>query len=77
MRRFVSDIFLFGFALAELVIYFIPMLLAKDHTVGLWYEDNMVILGLEIAVCLAAMVWAVYQIRLKIKQEGAQCGIEY
>lgn len=70
MRRFVSDILLFAFALAELVLYFIPMLIAKDHTVGLWYEDNMIILGVEIAVCLAAMVWAAYQIRLKIKLEG-------
>jgi len=66
---FLSDVLLFAFAFAELALMLIPILLSRDHSCGLWYEDNMVILGIEIGFCVAVMGWAIFRISHKIKVE--------
>jgi hypothetical protein len=67
MRRhlagfYLSNILLLGFSTAWLVLIFIPLLIASDHAMGLWYEDNVVVLGLETAICLFGIAWSASRI---------------
>lgn len=64
---FLSDVLLLAIAFAELVLTLIPILLSRSHSCGLWYEDNMVILGIEIGFFVAAMGWAIFRVSHKIK----------
>lgn len=67
ISTFLSDVLLFAIAFAELVLMLIPILLSRDHSWGLWYESNMVILGIEIGFFVAVMGWAIFRIVHKLK----------
>lgn len=66
---FLSDTILLAFATAWLVLIFIPILLSPDYFVGIWYENNPIILCVEIIVCVFAVVWAAMRIVSNIKKE--------
>lgn len=66
-KAFLSDVLLLAIAFAELVLMLIPILLSKTHSCGLWYEDNMVILGIEIGFFVVVMGWAIFRISHKLK----------
>jgi len=73
MRRhlagfYLSNALLLGFSLAWLILIFIPLLIASDHAMGLWYEDNMVILCLEASICVFAIVWSASRIIIYMKR---------
>lgn len=56
---FFSNILLFGFSVTWLVLIFIPLLVASNHSMGLWGEHNLAILTLEAAICVFAIIWSV------------------
>jgi hypothetical protein len=66
---FLSDTLLLAFASAWLLLILIPMLLMPSHWVGMWYESNLFILVMEVAICAFAIVWAVARIVSTIKRE--------
>ena len=65
---FLSDSLLLCFALAWLLLIFVPILVAPDNYMGIWYEDNPVILGLEVGVCIFAVIWAAIRIGVNLKK---------
>lgn len=67
IKTFLSEALLFAIAFAELVIVLIPILLSRNHAHGLWYEDNMIILGIEIGFFVGAMGWALFSAIRKVK----------
>ncbi len=82
---YLSNILLFAFSAAWLILIFIPLLIATDHAMGLWYEDNLVILTLEAAICVFGMTWGisrvVYYMKRSIRKLHARkelcSGIDY
>lgn len=76
MRRhlagfYLSNILLLGFSLAWLVLIFIPLLIASNHAMGLWYEDNLVVLGLEAAICVFGIVWSISRVIVYMKRQAS------
>lgn len=69
---FVSNILLFGFAVTWLVLIFIPLLIASNHSMGLWYENNLAILTMEAAVCAFSIGWSVSKIIYCMKRSIAK-----
>lgn len=59
---FVSNTLLFAFSTGWLVLIFIPLFIASDHSMGLWYEDNLVILTTELAACVFGITWSISQL---------------
>lgn len=75
MRRlmaslYLSNILLFAFSSAWLILIFIPLLIATNHAMGLWYEDNLVILGLEAGICVFGIAWSISRIILYMKRQA-------
>ncbi|MCK4714903.1 MAG: hypothetical protein KAT35_04965 [Candidatus Aenigmarchaeota archaeon] len=73
---YLSNALLLGFATGWLVLIFIPLLIATDHAMGLWYEDNLVILTLEAAVCIFSVTWAISQMIYTIKRRIRRMRLE-
>lgn len=74
MRRlaaslYLSNILLFAFATAWLGLIFIPLLIATDHIMGLWYENNLAILALEAGICIFGITWSISRIIYYIKRQ--------
>lgn len=67
-NNLLSNALLLALALTWLLLIFVPILLDSNHTFGMWYENNMLILGLEIAVCIFAVVWAVRGLIIAIRR---------
>lgn len=65
---YLSNMLLFGFSAAWLILIFIPLLIATDHAMGLWYEDNLIILTLEAAICVFAMTWGISRVVYYMKR---------
>lgn len=55
---YVSNILLLGFSAAWLILIFIPLLIASDHSMGLWYENNLAILIMEAGICIFGITWS-------------------
>lgn len=66
--KFLTDVLLLAFALAWLVLIFVPLIISPSHIQG-FVETNMVILSMEISVCVFAVIWAFSKIVSKIKRE--------
>ena len=78
MRRYLaglylSNVLLLGFSVAWLVLIFIPLLIASDHAMGLWYENNLVILTLEAAGCAVAIGWSMSRVVVYMKRQARIC----
>lgn len=69
---YLSNTLLLGFASAWLVLIFIPLWIASDHSMGLWYEDNLVILALELSVCVFSIAWSISRIVYYMKRNIAK-----
>jgi len=65
---YLSNILLLGFAVAWLVLIFIPLLIATDHAMGLWYENNVYILILEAGICAFSITWSMSRIIVYMKR---------
>lgn len=73
MRRhlagfYLSNALLLGFSSAWLILIFIPLLIASDHSMGLWYENNVSILGLEAFICIFSIAWSSSRIAIYLKR---------
>ena len=65
---YLSNSLLLGFSSAWLILIFIPLLIASDHAMGLWYEDNLIILGLEAFICIFSIAWSTSRIVVYLKR---------
>lgn len=64
-----SNTLLLGFALAWLLLIFVPILAGPENYMGIWYENNMAILATEVAICLFGIIWSVIRIIATIRME--------
>lgn len=71
-----SNVLLMAFSLAWLILIFIPLLVATDHAMGLWYENNLVVLVLEAGICVVSAGWAASRIFIYMKRAIAKMRLE-
>lgn len=73
MRRhlagfYLSNALLLGFSSAWLILIFIPLFIASDHAMGLWYEDNLIVLGAELFICIFSIAWSASRIAIYLRR---------
>jgi len=59
---YLSNGLLLAFSIGWLLLIFIPLLIATDHAMGLWYENNVYILIAEAAICAFSITWSMSRI---------------
>lgn len=73
--KFLTDTLLLAFSFAWLILVVIPLLLAKQHVYGAWYDYNVSVLMIEVVVCVFASTWAIIRVASKIRNARKE-GIE-